>query len=61
MAHLARECSYRTWLMDTPLFSAANFNRRDRNVFENQSALALLAVPEEIEMDISLEGCAELN
>jgi FkbM family methyltransferase len=60
LATIGRECSYRTWRMDTLLFNPSNFNRRDHNMFPDEMARALLAVPEEIDMDIVLDGCVEL-
>jgi hypothetical protein len=60
MATVVRACSYRTWKMETPLFSPVNFNVRDDDIFDGRSALALLAVPEEIEMDIVIDGCVEI-
>jgi hypothetical protein len=61
IAEFARTCSYQILQMSTPLFNPSNFNRRDRDVFPDEAALALLAVPEEIEMDIVLDGCVELK
>ena len=52
--------SYRCWRMETPLFNPENFNHRKENIFSARTALALLAIPEEIEVDILLEGCEEI-
>jgi hypothetical protein len=46
--------------METPLFNPGNFNRRDNDIFAGRTALALLAFPEEIPVDIALDGCVEL-
>ena len=52
---------YRCWLMRTPLFSSANFYRHDRDVFSGAEGSAILAIPEEIEVDVALDGCVELE
>jgi hypothetical protein len=52
--------SYRCWRMETPLFHADNFNRRAENIFGDRSALALLAIPEEVDVDKTFTGCVEL-
>jgi hypothetical protein len=51
---------YRCWLVETALFNPDNFNRREEDIFAGKTASALLAIPEEIEIDLSLKGCAEL-
>ncbi len=56
-----REFGYRSWRMETPLFSSDNFNRQERNVFAGQKALAVLCLPEEIDMDIALGECVEMT
>jgi FkbM family methyltransferase len=61
LARRAREFSYRCWRMETALFNAENFNRRDTDIFSGRTALALLAIPEEIEVDIALDECVELS
>jgi FkbM family methyltransferase len=53
--------SYRCWRMETAFFNAENFNRRDTDVFSGRTALALLAIPEEIDVGVVLEGCVELG
>jgi hypothetical protein len=60
LAGRANEFSYRCWRMETPLFNPQNFNRRDTDIFSGRTGLALLAIPEEIEVDIALDGCVEL-
>lgn len=57
----AREFGYRGWCHETPMFNAANFNRRDDDIFRGQTALALLGIPEEIEVDVALPHCAEIG
>jgi FkbM family methyltransferase len=55
------EFSYHCWRVDTPLFNADNYNARDTDIFDGHSVSALLAIPEEIEVDVALEGCVELS
>jgi hypothetical protein len=52
--------SYRCWRMETALFNSQNFNRRDADIFSGRTALALLAIPEEIDVDVALDQCLEL-
>ncbi|MEO8484935.1 MAG: tetratricopeptide repeat protein [Betaproteobacteria bacterium] len=61
LAQRVREFSYRTWRMETPLFSPDNFNRRDDDVFNGRTALALVALPEEKDLREPLAGCVELR
>jgi hypothetical protein len=50
---------YRCWRMETPYFNPGNFYRRDSDIFNGRTALALLALPEEFEIAVALEGCVE--
>jgi hypothetical protein len=61
LATRAREFSYRCWQMETPLFNPTNFNCREPNIFGDRMAWALLAIPEEIDVDVALAGCIELS
>jgi tetratricopeptide (TPR) repeat protein len=61
LAGIVRECSYRTWRMDASLFNPDNFNRRENDIFEGRHAVALVAIPEEIDVDIHLDYCIEIN
>jgi hypothetical protein len=56
-----REFGYRRWRLETPLFNSENFNRHDVDVFAGRKAWTLLAIPEEIDVDVALEGCVELS
>jgi tetratricopeptide (TPR) repeat protein len=56
----AKAYSYRCWRLETGLFNAANFNRRDTDIFAGRKALALLAIPEEIDVDMALDECVEI-
>ena len=59
-AHL-REFGYRCWRMESPWFNSSNFNRRDEDIFAGRTALALVAIPEEMEGDMAQFGCAALS
>ena len=61
LANRVKEFSCRCWRMETPLFNPANFNRREKDIFAGRTALALLAVPEEIDVDITLDQCVEMT
>ncbi len=56
-----KACGYRAWRMSTPLFDRGNFNRRDDDIFAGRTALAVLALPEEIEVNMAIDGCVELS
>jgi tetratricopeptide (TPR) repeat protein len=51
---------YRCGRIGTSLFSPANFNRREDDIFAGREAVALIGVPEEIEFDMALAGSTEL-
>lgn len=46
--------------MGAALFNAQNFNLRDTDIFGGNKALALVAIPEEIDVDIALGECVEI-
>lgn len=52
---------YRCWRVDTPWFNPGNFNRRLDDIFDGRKALAMLAIPEEIDIDIPLPGCVDIH
>jgi hypothetical protein len=54
-----REFGYRAWRMETPLHPPANFNRRGEDLFAGESAHALFALPEEVDLRARLPGCDE--
>jgi tetratricopeptide (TPR) repeat protein len=56
-----REFGYRCWRMETPWFNPLNFNRRDEDIFSGRTALALVAIPEELDFDIAQDGCVEIS
>jgi len=55
-----KQFSYRCWRMESGLFNPMNFNCRLDNVFGERRALALLAIPAEVVVDVVLDGCIEL-
>ncbi len=55
LAVRARDFGYRCWRVETPLFNPANFNRSDDDIFPGRSTLALLAIPEEVEVAVPLD------
>ena len=57
----AREFGYRCWRLETTLFNPRNFNRRETDIFDGAKALALLAIPEEIDVDVALDECTEIS
>ena len=61
LVNRAREFGYRCWRMETALFDPKNFNRREADIFGGGNALALLAIPEEIDVDIALDECVEIS
>jgi hypothetical protein len=60
LAARVRDTGYQPFKLETPFFNADNFNLRSIDVFEGKTSLALLAVPEETEVDVSLEHCVKL-
>ncbi len=61
LAARVKAFGYRCWSVRTPLFNPGNFNRRETDVFDGEAALALLAIPEEVEVAIALDGCVEMT
>jgi hypothetical protein len=55
-----KDFSYRCWRIETPLFNPANFNNHEADVFDGRMAYAILAIPEEIEVD-GADGCARYH
>lgn len=51
---------YRCWRFETPLFNPANFNRRADSLFAGRNAHAMLAIPEEIDVELARVGGVEL-
>ena len=51
---------YRCWHAKSPLYDPDNFNRRTENIFGDQLAHAVLAIPEETPVEAVLVGCTEM-
>jgi hypothetical protein len=52
-----KDLGYRCWVSETPLYNSQNFNRREGDIFAGRVALAVLAIPEEIDIDVDLGEC----
>jgi len=61
LAKRIKEFGYRCWRLETPYFHPGNFNRRDTDIFDGATALALLALPEEADVSIPLDECVEMT
>ena len=57
----SRTFGYRCWRLESPLHTASNYNRRDTDIFNAETALALLAIPEEMPMAAAPDGCTEMT
>ena len=60
LAALVRQFGYRCWRHESSLFNPGNFLQRDTDIFAGETALALLAIPEEAEVATPLDRCVEL-
>jgi FkbM family methyltransferase len=58
---VCREFSYRCWRTDTPLFNPRNFNRRSDDIFSGRRIASLLAIPEEIDVDVAMGDWLEVT
>lgn len=61
LAQLTKDFGYQSWRVRTPLFNPKNYNRRSDNIFPEQFAFGVLSIPEEIDMDVPIEGCTVLH
>lgn len=61
LAHTANEHGYRCWRHEAALFNRENFNRRTADIFDGRAALALVAIPEELDARMELPDCVELS
>jgi tetratricopeptide (TPR) repeat protein len=52
---------YQCWRASNPLFNPDNFYRHDQDVFSGRAAHAILAIPEEIDVDVALDGCIQVK
>jgi len=55
IAERVKEFGYRCWRMAMPLYNPDNFNRREADIFSGRLAWSVLAIPEEIEIDLALD------
>ena len=61
MADEMRAYGYRCWRQADGAVQSSELQSARRSVFGDRSALALLAIPEEVEVDVALPGCVELS
>ena len=61
VAERARDHGYTCWTMTTDLFNPSNFNCLDTDIFSGQTALAVVAIPEEHGGRIAFEGCEPIS
>jgi FkbM family methyltransferase len=61
LARRTRAFGYRCWRIETPFFNPSNFNCRVTDVFDGEGVLALLAVPEEVDCAIPMDGCVAVS
>jgi hypothetical protein len=60
-AAVLRDHGYRCWRISAPLFEVGNFNARPENIFGEDVAHAVLAVPEELDLDVDVRPFVELR
>jgi len=60
LAEKMKAFGYRCWRMETPFFNPDNYHRREADIFNGEAEVALLAVPEEVEIKAALGACEEL-
>jgi hypothetical protein len=61
LAEHAQGHSYRCWKLEITLYDVGNFNRRDADIFDGRTALAMLAIPEEVGVEVDLQPCVEMS
>jgi hypothetical protein len=61
LARVARDHGYQPWHFGAPLFRADNYNRRTDDIFSGRQMQGVFCVPEEVEMDVVIEGCTLIN
>jgi hypothetical protein len=52
-----RDHAYQSWILDLPMFNPANYNQRSEDIFPGKRLTGIFCIPEEIEVDVELEGC----
>jgi len=55
-----RDFGYQCWRLETPYFNPDNFNRREADIFSGRIAVGVIAVPEEIELEIAFDHCVKM-
>jgi FkbM family methyltransferase len=55
-----RDFGYQSWRVKTPMFNPQNYNCRSDDILLDKFATGVLSIPEEIDMDIQLEGASLL-
>jgi hypothetical protein len=61
LADRVREFGYRTWRVATPLFNPDNFHRIREDIFAGREIVALLAIPEEVHVDLMFADSVETS
>jgi len=56
-----RGFGYRCWLHESPHFTPSNFNKIDRDVFRGVTALAVVGLPEELDLELPPQYCYEMS
>jgi tetratricopeptide (TPR) repeat protein len=61
LAEKVRAFGYRCWRVETPFFNSDNYHRREADIFDGEGEMALLAMPEEVEIMVALDSFEELT
>ncbi len=60
VAECAARYGYRCWKLSSPLFRGDNFNDRGSDIFRGEVRTAIVALPEERDVDVPMPGCEPL-
>jgi hypothetical protein len=60
LANHVRGFGYRCWRVESEFFRRNNFNSFETDLFPHRRAVALVAIPEESDIDITADECVEL-
>jgi hypothetical protein len=60
IAARVRDFGYQCWRLATPYFNPDNFNWREADIFSGRMAFGVIAVPEEIELEIAFDRCVKM-
>lgn len=58
---ILRDYGYQLLNFSAPLYNPDNYNRRDKDIFENRHAQGTLCIPEEIGVDVELDFCTVIR